>query len=88
MKLKEHYVLRCIADEWYVIPRQEEADRLKSIIPLNDVSAFLWRRLQAEQSVESLTAALTEEYDVDDETAKEAVVGFVEKLQEMGCLQE
>ena len=87
LKLKEGFILRSIAGESVVIPSGDELD-LNMMITLNGTGAFLWERLEKGSDVESLTAALLAEYDVDPQTARAAVEGFVKKLEAHGFLQD
>ena len=87
MKLKDGFVLRQVAGETVVIPSGSTLD-LNMMITLNDTGAFLWQRLAEETDESALIAALLAEYDVDEETAKKAVAGFVEKLNDNGFLAE
>ena len=85
MKLKEGFLLRQVAGQTVVLPTGGELD-LNMMITLNDTGAFLWQRLAEETDESALIAALLAEYDVDEETAKKAVAGFVEKLNDNGFL--
>lgn len=85
MKIKEGFLMRQIAGQTVVLPCGEEMD-LNMMINLNETGAFLWKLLQTETTEDALVAALLAEYDVDEKTAREAVVGFVAKLEENGFL--
>ena len=85
MKLKEGFLLRQVAGQTVVLPAGGELD-VNMMITLNDTGAFLWHRLAEETDESTLIAALLAEYDVDEETAKKAVAGFVKKLNDNGFL--
>ena len=85
MKIKDGFILRSVAGQTVVLPTTEDLD-LNMMITLNETGAFLWERLQAETGENALVAALLSEYDVDEETAKKAVSGFVAKLNDHGFL--
>ena len=85
MKLKEGFLLREVAGQVVVLPTGDELD-LNMMITLNDTGAFLWERLQEETSEDALVQALLGEYDVDEATARNAVVAFVTKLSDNGFL--
>ena len=87
MKIKEGFLLRQVAGQTVVLPTGDELD-LNMMITLNGTGAFLWERLEKGSDVESLTAALLAEYDVDPQTARAAVEGFVKKLEAHGFLQD
>ena len=85
LKLKDGFILRQIAGETMVIPSGEELD-LNMMITLNETGRFRWERLQNGTTEDALVAALLEEYDVDEATARAQVVKFVEKLNGYGFL--
>lgn len=85
MKLKEGFLLRTVAGQTVVLPTGDELD-LNMMITLNDTGAFLWERLNEETSEDALVQALLGEYDVDEATARTAVVNFVKKLDDNGFL--
>lgn len=83
MKLKPNFELRCVCGENVVIPCGIENVNFDSIIHLNETGAFLWKEAEkGDFTVESLTAALTDEYDVAVDKAEADVAAFVAKLQE------
>ena len=85
MKLKNGFILREVAGEIVVIPSGDELD-LNMMITLNGTGKFLWERLEAGAEADALVADLMAEYDVDPETARQAVDGFVARLKELDFL--
>lgn len=85
MKLKDGFLMRNVAGQTVVLPSGDELD-LNMMITLNDTGAFLWEHLQEETTEDALVAALLAEYEVDADTARKAVVAFVEKLSNNGFL--
>lgn len=81
MRIKDGFLLREVAGQTVVLPVGEDLD-LNMMITLNDTGRFLWEQLRREADEESLVAALLGEYEVDEETARNAVRGFVKKLHE------
>lgn len=86
MKLKDGFILRQVAGQAVVLPGGDVLD-LNMMITLNETGAFLWERLMEETSEDALVAALLAEYDVDEATARAAVVAFVQKLNDNGFLE-
>ena len=85
MKLKDGFLMRQVAGQTVVLPCGDELD-LNLMITLNETGAFLWERLTEETTEDALVAALLSEYDCDEVTAKQAVAGFVKKLDDHGVL--
>lgn len=87
MKLKENFLLRQVADTWVVIPVGQEMLDFNGMINLNETGAFLWQKLEAGADLDTVVAALTEEYDVSPEKARTDVMAFYRKLVESGCAE-
>ena len=85
MKLKNGFVMRTVAGETIVLPSGDDLN-LDMMITLNDTGKFLWQKLEAGAEMEELVAALLEEYDVDEATARGGAERFVAKLDENGFL--
>lgn len=85
MRIKDGFILREVAGETVVLPSGDMLD-LNMMITLNDTGKFLWQQLEKECEEAELVAALLSEYDVDAETARKSVAGFVAKLNENGFL--
>ncbi len=86
MKIKDGFLLRQVAGQTVVLPTGGGLD-LNMMITLNDTGAFLWEHLQADTDETALVAALLAEYDVTEEKARQAVDGFIAKLNEHGFLE-
>ncbi len=83
MKLKDNFELRNVCGENVVIGTGIENVDFDRIIHLNETGAFLWQEAQkGDFSVESLTKALLNEYEVEESTARADVEAFVAKLTE------
>ena len=86
MKLKDGFILREVAGQTVVLPVGGDLD-LNMMITLNETGAFLWKQLENENDEAGLVTALLAEYDVDETTAKNAVEGFVAKLNKNDFLE-
>lgn len=87
MKVSQDFILREVAGENFLIPVGQAALRVHGMVVISESGVLLWERLQTEQTVESLTEALLEEYDVDRETAYNDVTEFIKKLRQTGILE-
>jgi len=88
MKLKYGYVLREIADSYVVVPVGNGVADFEGIITLNEVGAFLWENLKQDTDEAALLKALTNEYYVDEATAKADIAAFVAKAKENALLDD
>ena len=87
-KIKPKYILREIAGEYLAIPLEGADDSTTSqIIILNEVSAFLWERLQQGTTAEQLASDLIAEFDVTREEAQADLQEFLSMLEESGFFE-
>lgn len=85
MKLKEGLLLRQVAGENVVLPTGAQFD-LNAMITLNDTGCTLWKRLQTETQRQELVQVLLDEYEVDEQTAADAVDRFLAQVKELDLL--
>ena len=87
MKIKEGYILRNVAGSFVVVPVGNATLEYNGMMNLNETGAFLFGKMIEGISREDLIKALTDEYDVDDETAKQDVDAFIEKVKEQDLFE-
>lgn len=81
MKIKEGFILRNVAGSFVVVPIGEATLDFNGMMNLNETGAFLFEKMIEGITREDLIKALTDEYDVDEETATKDVDAFVEKVE-------
>lgn len=86
MKAKSGFVLRKIADEYMLMPVNDNIGKFNGAVVLNEVSSFIWEKLQNPVSCEDLLEYIVEEYDVDKVTAKNDLDSLLDTLQEMDVI--
>lgn len=82
MKIKQGYILSEIAGSYHVVAVGKAVKEFKGIINLNKTGAFLFEKLIKGATEEELTAFLTAEFEVDEQTAKNDVKKFTKGLME------
>jgi hypothetical protein len=88
MKTKSGFNLRQICGENVIIAEGEENIDFSNIISMNESSAYLWKNIQDKDfSEDELVKLLTEEYDVDDITAKSDVNSLVKSWLNAGIIE-
>ena len=86
MKIKKELMKREIAGETFLVPLGKTVYQNKGLFILTEVGAFLWDRLAQAESQEELAAAVLEEYDIDESTARADIQTFLDKLKEMDII--
>lgn len=88
MKRNPDFLLRRVADSVVVVPVGAATAVFPGMITLNDTGAYLWELLEQEQTVETLTVAMTDRYDVEQDLARRDVEAFVGRLIPTGAILE
>ena len=88
MKIKAGYSLRNVLDMYVVLGTGKDAYTPNSIMSVNETGGFLWKLLENGAEKEELIARMTDEYDVDRETAARDVDAFLAQLQAKNLLTE
>lgn len=86
MKIKENYMLRKVADCYVVVPIGAAVAEFNGMINLNEVGAFLWRKLESETTFDEVLASMLAEYEVDEAVAKADLQRFVKELEDAGLI--
>lgn len=88
MKLKTNPLFkhRKIAGEYYLIPVAEAAEKWESPLQLTETAAWIWTMLEADKSQETIIKEMTQEFEVDSDTAGAAVEKFCRELLQQGLL--
>ena len=88
MRTKKGFKLRNVCDEIILVAEGIENIDFSKIISMNESSAYLWEKLQGEEfSTEDMGKLLTEEYEVDMETAMEDAKTLACQWQEAGIIE-
>ncbi|MBQ7857632.1 MAG: PqqD family protein [Oscillospiraceae bacterium] len=81
MKIDDTFVLRQIAGDYVILPTGKTTLNFNGMITVNEQGAFLWKLLQQETTTDALVAAILEEYETDEATARADVEDFLEVLR-------
>ena len=84
MKIKSGFVLRSVGGENIVVPVGEMSKQFHGMINLNDSGAFLWRLFSQDCTVDEAVKSLKEQYNVEEDVARQDVEKFVAVLVESG----
>ena len=88
MKIKDGFIVRCVAGSYIAMPVGERAEEINGVIELTQGGAILWEKLSEDTTVDALVAELLSKFEVDEETARRDTVAFVENLRRSNLLEE
>ena len=87
MKIKSGFILKDVAGSNLIVPIGENLVDFSQMITINETGAFLFSKLLDGAEIDELATSLTEEYDIDFDTAKADAEKFVELLSNEGMLE-
>lgn len=87
MKTKEGFMLREIAGSWIIVPLGERVVEFKSMMTLNGSAALIWKKLESGADFDELVKCITDEYDIDESTARADVEEFVSLITKKGLIE-
>ncbi len=88
MQVSKDYLLRTIAGETILIPSGAAAQKFNGLVTVNSIGAFIWDALSQPTDLDTLVNRITEEYEVDAETARRDAEAFLEELRGIGALED
>lgn len=74
-------VTRKTGNEYVLVPIANNIADMNSVFTLNESGAFIWELIDGKRDVEAIIAEMVKEYDIDETTAGEDVLSFLEKMK-------
>ncbi len=87
MKRKNDFIMQNVGGENLLVPLGAKVMDLNGLITLNGTAACVWELLAAERSLDELSAAVAERFDVDPERACADLRIFVDEIARIGLLE-
>ena len=88
MKAKQGFVLRNVVDEFILMPTGDNIGKFNGTVLLNEVSAFVWEKLQNPMSRDDLLRAILDEFEVEKAVASADLNALLKTLLEYGVIEE
>ncbi len=75
-------VAREVDDEIVIVPVQDNLAEMDYLYTLNETAAFIWNQLDGKRTLDEIAQIMTENFDVDYETAAIDVLKTIKEIQE------
>jgi methyltransferase-like protein len=75
-------VTRKTGSEYVLVPVTDNIADMDSVYTLNETGAFIWEQMDGKRNIEDIIDLLTDEFDIDIESARTDVLDFVNKMSE------
>ena len=86
MRIKNGFTLRSVAGNFIVMNLGGELD-FNGMITLNETGAFIWKGVEDGKSIEEIAEAISQEYEIDFQTALNDTKGIIAKMLEAGVVE-
>lgn len=88
MRIKKGFDLRDVCGESVIVAHGKENIDFSKVVSLNETATFLWKQVEGRDFTEDeMVKALTEDYEVSEETARTDVHNLVTRWAEIGLLE-
>lgn len=87
MKRNKNFILRKIAGESIIVPTGEATQKFNGLFSPNRVATFVWEHIEEVADAEEMVQLVLEHFDVDEETARTDVVGFISEMKLVGFVE-
>ena len=88
MQIKKGFAKREIAGSYIVVPVGSKAADFNGMITLNESGSFFWDCFTNDITIDQAVKMVTDEYEVDEKTAKSDIEGFVRLLKDNELIDE
>ena len=87
MKIKKQLCLRNVGGDNILVPVGKTVDEYNGLFFLTPVGALVYEGISKGLDEEAITASVLEEFDIDEETAKNDINSFLAELKEMDIIE-
>lgn len=87
MKIVKEFIMRTVAGETILVPTGATAEEFNGMLTLTETAKVIWENLEKVDSLDEMAHVLTEQYEVDEETAKQDTVALVSELLRIGFIE-
>ncbi len=81
-------VAREIVDEFILVPVSSDLSAMHSFFTLNSVGRFIWERLDGNNDLNTIAAAVEQSYEIDPDTAHKDLYQLIGELNQAGLITQ
>lgn len=80
-KLKTKFVAREMGNEMILVPLTGNVANMSELFTLNETAKFIWENTKENTTLSDIETLMTEEFDIDPDTAKKDIEVFLKHLE-------
>ncbi|MBR2133533.1 MAG: PqqD family protein [Eubacterium sp.] len=88
MKINKGFAKREIAGSYIVVPVGKKSLEFNGMITLNESGSFMWDCFAEGSTIEEAVKKVTDEYEVDEQTARKDIEKFVSLLKKNNLISD
>ena len=88
MVVSSNYEVVDIAGEVLAVPVGEHSKTNRDVFTFTNAAAFLLKQMKSPLTFDDMVTNLTEEFDVEADTAEKDALRFVKELQSLGIIED
>jgi hypothetical protein len=79
-KMKSKFVAREVGNELIIVPLTGNVAQMNELFTLNQTAKFIWENIAENTTLETLESSMTNEFDIDAETARKDIARFMNDM--------
>lgn len=87
MRIVKEFIMRTVAGETILVPTGATAEEFNGMLTLTETAKVIWENLEKVDSLDEMAHVLTEQYEVDEETAKQDAAALISELLRIGFIE-
>lgn len=87
MKIVKDFVSREIAGEYVLVPTGETSQEFNGMLTMTETANFIWEHLEETENFEALVDLITDNFEVERQTAARDAADFVNELLKHGMVK-
>lgn len=87
MRIAKEFILRDIAGECVLVPTGATTQDFNGLITMSDTAKFIRENMEKADSLDEMIGMILEEYEIDEEMARQDAVEFISRLVQAGFVE-
>ncbi len=80
-RIKSKFVARQVAEELVIVPLSGNVAQMNELFTLNETGKFIWDNVSEDKTPVQISALMTEQFDIDVQTAQRDVETFLKQME-------
>ncbi len=87
-RIRDGYLLRKVAGEYVIVPTGSDGPISNGMMTPNESAVFMWKAFTQPNTIDNVVSQGLQEFEVEEETLRNAVHRFVNELLLLQILEE